>query len=158
MSDSQESPESCRYCRDLKPGCTTYIPFDEWTPGICISSCQTCRLVVQGINEFYPGFLKGEFDGQAAGPHPGEDVWLSVDERCRVVVGISKKGMGHRVVDIQFYYPLANGGEFVVYYKFRCPSSSQDPEISSVVSHPLLLDRTHVKQFIFTAEIYSSVI
>jgi hypothetical protein len=114
ISDSLEPPESCRYCRDLKPGYTPEIPFDEWAPGICISPCQTCRVVVQGIKDLYPGFLKGEFDGQAAGPRPGEDVWLSVDERCRVVVGISKNGMGHRVVDIQFYYSLADGGECVV--------------------------------------------
>lgn len=160
MSDSLEPPESCRYCRDLKPGYTTntYIPFDEWAPGICISSCQTCRVIVQGIKELCPGFLEGEFDGQAAGPRPGEDVWLSVDERCRVVIGILKNGVGHRVVDIQFYYPLTNGGECAVCYKFRCSSSSQRPDTSSVVSHSLLLDQTHVKQVIFATGIYSSAI
>jgi len=130
ISDSLEPPETCRYCRDLKPGYTPEIPFDEWAPGICISPCQTCRVVVQGIEDLYPGFLKGEFDGQTAGPRPGEDVWLSVDERCRVVVGISKNGMGHRVVDIQFYYSLADRGEHAVGCKFRCSCSSQRLETS----------------------------
>jgi hypothetical protein len=38
-------------------------------------------------------------------------VRLSVNERCRVVIGIMKDGYGHRVVDIQFYYSPADAGE-----------------------------------------------
>jgi hypothetical protein len=38
--------------------------------------------------------------------------------------------MGHRVVDIQFYYSLADRGEHAVGCKFRCSCSSQRLETS----------------------------
>jgi hypothetical protein len=41
--------------------------------------------------------LTGEFDGEAAGARPDTDVWLSVNERCRVVIGVSKNGWGQEL-------------------------------------------------------------
>lgn len=100
-----ESAKLCRFCNNFEIGYTEdKIPFDDWVPAICASTCPYCIILVRAIRKLEPRFFSGAWQKKPAGPRPNEYVGVSISERCRVIILVSKDGWGHREVDLQFFH------------------------------------------------------